>query len=284
MTTRSEIESLIYLLDDPDPFVKENVEQKLIELGEQAVPMLDQQKSESMDDSERQRINDIIHNITFDSLIADFEELLDLGISNMEQLEKLVFTLARFHNPTLRTLEYTRKLDKFAGMIEDEILYSVTDREKLDAVLRFIFDELGFKGDAENYHDIQNAFIDRVIDRRKGLPISLALVVLFIARRLNLPFYGVNMPIHFMLGFDDGKETLLIDPFDKGKIVTYNQCYYFLKRNNVQPKAEFFNPAPPAHILARCIRNMIHAYTKQNEERRVEELKRLLLTVEAVRA
>ena len=71
-----------------------------------------------------------------------------------------------------------------------------------------------------------NGFIDQVIERRKGLPISLSLVAMFIARRLQLPAFGVNMPIHFMLAFVGEKKTA-IDPYDQGAEVSYDQCYFF---------------------------------------------------------
>ena len=124
--------------------------------------------------------------------------------------------------------------------------------------------------------------MNRVIDRREGLPISLALIVLFIGRRLDLPFCGINMPIHFMLKYESDFEDVLIDPFDDGKIVSYNQCYYFLKQNGVEPKSEHFTKSSEISILARCIRNLINSYEKADKLNKVEGLKKLLNTVETM--
>jgi len=104
----------------------------------------------------------------------------------------------------------------------------------------------------------------------------LSLVVIFIARRLNLPFYGVNMPIHFMLMYQTHNQEILIDPFDGGTIVTYNQCCYFLKKNGIEPKPEHLEKADESEILVRCIRNLIHSYAKIKDERRVDDLRKLL--------
>lgn len=147
-------------------------------------------------------------------------------------------------------------------------------------VLDFVFSELGFSGSSDDYYNPHNSYLNRVIDRRKGLPISLALIVLFVGRRLDLPFYGINMPIHFMLKYKSDNEEMLIDPFDNGKVVTYNQCYYFLKNNGVDPKSEHFETSSPVSILSRCIRNLINSYEKDEKLAKSESLKKLLNTVE----
>lgn len=280
MARKSEIESLVYLLEDPDPYVKNSVKTRLYELGEQAVPLLDQQKNVTEDEQARELINEIIRWITYGSLEEDFMDILESGLNNMKQLEDAIFILARFENPTLREGEYKRKLDRFASMIADDLRYQLDDSKKMHILLDFVFTELNFSGNSDNYYSPDNSFFHRVIDRRKGLPISLGLVVLFLARRLDLPFYGINMPIHFMLKYNGEKEEVLIDPFDRGKIVTYNQCYFFLKQNGVEPKSQHFEPATEHEILARCIRNLIQSYSRLEKEEKVSDLKNLLNTVE----
>ncbi|WP_441000843.1 SirB1 family protein [Fodinibius sp. SL11] len=277
---KSEIESLVYLLDDPDPFVKSQVRNRLFELGETAVPLLDQQKNETSDAESRELINEIIQHITFGSVEEAFMDVLDGGLSNMEQLENAVFILSRFDNPTLREREYKKKLDRFAEMIADDVRYSLSETQKMHKVLDFVFEDLEFSGSTSDYYNPHNSYLNRVIDRREGLPISLALIVLFIGRRLDLPFYGINMPIHFMMKYKTANEEILIDPFDHGKVVSYDQCYYFLKQNGVEPKSEHFKNSSAEDILARCIRNLINSYEKRDKLDSVESLKKLLNTVE----
>ncbi|HEX6981592.1 MAG TPA: transglutaminase-like domain-containing protein [Balneolaceae bacterium] len=281
MLRKSEIESLVYLLDDPDPYVQSEVKNRLFDLGESAVPLLDQQKSESKNDDERELINEIIQWITYSSVEEDFLDVLEGGLRNLKQLEDAVFILSRFENPTLRESEYKQKLDRFASMISDEVRYSLDESQKMHKLLHFVFSELNFSGSTVDYYNPNNSYLNSVIDRRRGLPISLALIVLFLARRLELPFYGVNMPIHFMLKYKSDEEVL-IDPFDHGKLVSYNQCYYFLKQNGVEPKSEHFKEEKPAGILARSIRNLINSYEKLDKTAKAESLKKLLNTVEMI--
>lgn len=280
MSTRAEIESLMFLLEDPDPFVQEQVQLRFMELGDRAVPLLDQIRVQTKDKEEKKRAKEVLHQLTFATLKEDFAELLLEGIGNRAQLEKAVITLARFGHPTLRESEYVKTLDHFADMIRPSLRYRGNEREKMQTLMKFIFEDLNFRGDNKDYHNPANGFIDQVIERRKGLPISLSLVAMFIARRLELPVFGVNMPIHFMLAFIGEKEEQLIDPYDQGAEVSYDQCYFFLKKNNVTPKPEHFKMASDIDILARCIRNLMHSYERNEEQERVHELKSLLELVE----
>lgn len=280
MSTRAEIESLMFLLEDPDPFVQEQVQLRFMELGDRAIPLLDQIRVQTKDKEEKKRAKEVLHQLTFATLKEDFAELLLEGIGNRAQLEKAVITLARFGHPTLRESEYVKTLDHFADMIRPSLRYRGNEREKMQTLMKFIFEDLNFRGDNKDYHNPANGFIDQVIERRKGLPISLSLVAMFIARRLELPVFGVNMPIHFMLAFVGEKEEQLIDPYDQGAEVSYDQCYFFLKKNNVTPKPEHFKMASDIDILARCIRNLMHSYERNEEQERVHELKSLLELVE----
>lgn len=280
MTSKTEIESLLFLMDDPDPFVQQSVENRLQELGENAVPLLDEYRTEINSEDAKNKVNEIIHKLTFETLEQDFIEILEGGLKTRRSLEKAVFTLARFGNPTLRISEYQAKLDHFADIVEPQIKYKLDEKRKMKRLLKFIFEDLNFRGDAEDYHAPQNCFLDQVIERRKGLPISLSLIVMFISHRLEMPFFGINMPIHFMLNYVGDKEELLIDPYDNGAIVTYDQCYFFLKKNNIDPRPEHFQMATNLDIVLRCIRNLIHSYERKQEMRRVEDLGRLLSVAE----
>ena len=280
MTSKKEIESLVFLLDDPDPFVRESVQVRLEELGDNAIPLLDEYRSSINDKQEKERVKTVIQNLTFSTLEADFLEVAEEGLKTRKSLEKAVFTLARFGNPTLRISEYQRKLDRFAEMIEPQVKYKLDERRKMQELLKFVFETLHFRGDTKNYHAPENCLLDQVIDQRKGLPISLSLVVIFIARRLELPFFGINMPIHFMLNFMGDKEELLIDPYDNGAVVTYDQCYFFLKKNNITPRPEHFQIASNIEIVIRIIRNLIHSYESQKMPEQVQNLRKLLTIAE----
>lgn len=280
MTSKNEIESLLFLLDDPDPFVQQSVESRLQELGENAVPILDEYRMELNEKEARNKVSEVIHKLTFETLESDFIEVLEGGLKTRKSLETAIFTLARFGNPTLRISDYSAKLDHFAQIVDPQVKYKLDEKRRMKRLLKFVFEDLNFRGDAKDYHAPQNCFLDQVIDRRKGLPISLSLIVMFIAHRLDMPFFGINMPIHFMLNYVGDKEELLIDPYDNGAIVSYDQCYFFLKKNNLDPRPEHFQIATNLDIVLRCIRNLIHSYERKEEMERVEDLGKLLTVAE----
>lgn len=277
---KGEIESLIYLLEDPDPEVQKGVRDRFFELGETAVPLLDQYRTQSVRDSEKDAIQEIIYSITSETIFEQFASVVEKGIDDRESLEEALLVLCRFGNPTIRVDEYREKLNELSYGISRKISYTPSMSEKMQILLQYVFRELRFRGDSENYHHPDNAYLDRVIDRRKGLPIMLSVVVLSLAHRIGLPFYGVNMPIHFMLMYENPAHPVLIDPFDGGAIVTYNQCFYFLKKNGIEPRPEHLSRASELDILIRCIRNLMNSYAKEKDEKRIQDLRNLLQITE----
>src|SRR5690554_3456960 len=147
MTSKKEIESLLFLLDDPDPFVKESVQNRLEEIGENAIPLLDEFRTSIKDKESKERVHAVIQNLTFTTIEADFLEVMEVGLKTRKSLEAAIFILARFGNPTLRVEEYQRKLDQFAQMAEPQVKYRLDERGKMQQFLKFIFETLHFHGD-----------------------------------------------------------------------------------------------------------------------------------------
>ncbi len=280
MSKQSEIESLIYLLEDPDPLVKESVYNRFMDLGDQAVSLLDEYRVNSHDHERNDAIEEVLHAITFSELEQEFMNYVDEGIDNRLDLEEGALLLARFENPTLRTALYRQKLDRMAETIHPDIIYTYDSLERMKILIHFIFYEEDFRGAEDDYFHPHHSYLHKVLDRRAGIPLTLSFVVLFLARRLQLPFYGVNLPMHFILKYENESEQVYLDPFRRGKIVSMNQCANFLRMNGIKPDAAYFQNANPADILTRHIRNLIYSYEKQENRRRVENLHKLLAYLE----
>lgn len=282
VTNRSELEALVYLYEDTDTFVRKKVEERLMELGESSIPLLDEVQSKIGDEKIKERFQDLIHSITFGSLEQEFVNYLENGVETLTDLENGVLLLARFDNPTLRTDLYKRKLDRMASEIETEVQYAPSPRDQMKILLKLIFKKKKFTGPTDEFFDPSNSFINKVLDRKKGIPISLALVVLFVANRLNLPFEGVNMPMHFLLKFDMNGEKIYIDPFNEGNVISVDQCLFFLKKSGIKPTASHFESASNVEMLSRTIRNLINGFEKAKEEKKANKLQRLLSFVDSM--
>lgn len=276
VNVNTEIESLVYLLEDPDPRIQKQIEARLLEWGERAIPQLDQARVQSDNRGEREAIVRILHRITFSSLMEEFANLAHQGIQGRARLESALFLLARFGNPTLDEGYHRRRLNRMAQEVASRLTPGETEGRKMHTLLQYLFGELQFKGETHDYHSVESAYLDRVLDRRRGMPVMLGSIVLFLARRLNLPFYGVNMPVHFMLIYQGTTRELMIDPFDGGRVVSYDQCHFFLKKNGIQPRPEHFQRCSSEEIVVRCLRNLIYSYSRRKEEDRVSDLNILM--------
>ncbi len=277
--SREEVRALLSLMDDPDPFVREKVEERLSDLDESSVPVLDEYR-EKVDDPElRTRLTELIHDLTFSSLEQEFVEFLERGLDCPEDLEHGHLLLCRLDNPTLRMELYRRQLDKMAARLGPSIDAGLSAGEQLQTFVSFFFEKEYFKGAHTDYMNPDNSFLHKVLQRRRGIPISLSMVMLFVARRLDLPFYGVNMPMHFLLKYEAGNQSTIIDPFNRGRVVSIDQCSFFLRKHGVEPLPVHFERASERDILARSVRNLVLSFEKQNKPERVAELKRLLLYI-----
>lgn len=281
-TKRSEVESLIYLMDDPDEFIQESVEQRLLELGERCIPLLDEHQSFLKDRAKKEKVLEIIRKISFGSIEQEFANFLENGVDEISDLEKAMFILARLDNPTLRSRAYIRRLDRMAARIAGDINYATSKNAQMQILLDYVYKEENFRGATHNYFDPDNSFLNRVMDRKEGIPISLAMIILFVGNRLGLPFHGVNMPMHFLLKYEGDSEEVYLDPFNSGSVVSVEQCAYFLKKSGLQPVSEHFESASCSQMLSRTIRNLINCFQKKNDTHRTRELRVLLGMVETM--
>lgn len=148
---------------------------------------------------------------------------------------------------------------------------SDTQDQHLQTLSRFLFDECGFRGNQENYYDPRNSYLNDVLDRRLGIPISLAMVQLEVARRLKLPLEGVSFPGHFLVRLPVEEGLLVVDPYQFGRSLDVDE----LKRRagsqlnaaevDDQMLTQFLQPASNRSILMRMLRNLKALYSERGD-------------------
>lgn len=130
----------------------------------------------------------------------------------------------------------------------------------LDGLVSFLFGSagLGLRGDVEGYADPRNSFLDQVLDRRRGIPITLSLLAITVGRRTGVPMVGVGMPGHFLVRHD-GQPRVVLDCFDGGRRLTSGDCEVIVERIH-GPLAGFdlawLDPTPPRDIIVRVLTNL----------------------------
>jgi regulator of sirC expression with transglutaminase-like and TPR domain len=146
-------------------------------------------------------------------------------------LDRVAFLIAAHAHPDLELDAELARLDALAERAGEPTL---------DGLRRLLFRDLGFAGNADDYYDPRNSFLDDVLDRRLGIPISLAVLVLEVGRRLGVPLAGVSMPGHFLLR-DKVDPEVFVDPFDRGLILDRRACQ--LRFHGVHGADATFDPA-----------------------------------------
>jgi regulator of sirC expression with transglutaminase-like and TPR domain len=157
-------------------------------------------------------------------------------------------------------------LDEMADSVHEQVQAASTELGEIQALNHFLFREMGFSGNSQNYYHPNNSFLDKVLELRTGIPIALSVIYIEVARRLGLPVWGIGMPGHFIVGYGSSNNPIYIDVFNQGQILTEDDC---LALSNVSPtnrltfRHEFLKPATPKAILYRMLLNLKHIYVNR---------------------
>jgi regulator of sirC expression with transglutaminase-like and TPR domain len=188
------------------------------------------------------------------------EELIDLG--------RAALTIALPEYPELDCLNYLRRIDRLAVEVSERC-GNDADAFRLIAALNLVlFSQQGFHGNRDAYYEADNSFLHRVIERKTGIPISLSVLYIEVARRLGLSVSGVGFPGHFLVKTTIDDNEIVIDPFNGGKIKSPKDLDQMLRDmygGKVGLRAEFLSPVSKKQILQRMLANLKSIYAKANE-------------------
>ncbi|MGH7564992.1 MAG: transglutaminase family protein, partial [Gemmatimonadota bacterium] len=192
-------------------------------------------------------------------------------------LEEGAFLLERTIHPdrARRTDEAGEELRLLATGAREAVPDDGPLERRLDALRGYLHDACGFHGNSANYYDPENSFFSSVIFRRTGIPVTLALVYLAMGRRLSLPLRGIGMPVHFLVGYRDGRRQRYLDPFYRGQEVTRGECLLLLERAGFAGD-EVLRPSPVVAILERMARNLILVYHNAEDAEGLRRAKRFV--------
>ncbi len=187
------------------------------------------------------------------------------------ELDVAALVLAGIEYPALDAEPYLRLLDSYATEVAERLHHGKTF---VDAANRFLFEELGFTGNSADYYNPANSCLNDVILSRTGIPITLSVVYLEIARRLNQPAYGVGLPGHFLVEYDDGSYSTYIDVFEGGGLLDASGCYELA---GAQPDPALLARVTKRQIIARMINNLRGVYLTRGAHRKSLRILNLLL-------
>jgi regulator of sirC expression with transglutaminase-like and TPR domain len=204
----------------------------------------------------------------------DFEELAlfsHLVTRPEADLARAALLIAEPEYPDLDVAGYVEELDRLGAEAQARVA-AAPGRPALDIVIRYLYEEVRFHGNTDDYYDPRNSFLNEVLDRRTGIPISLALVLTEICRRTGIDARGVSFPGHFLVrvAVDDGPSSF-IDPFD-GRLLDERQLGDLHRRATggdgpIDPRV--LEPATKRHVLIRILNNLRNIYERAGDQARL---------------
>jgi regulator of sirC expression with transglutaminase-like and TPR domain len=273
MINDRELWALFTLLDDPQPIVYDAVRARLRALGDETIGAL-RTLSLANHDLHRHEIQEIADVIRFETAVRRIAAL-DFASRADTALEDGVFLLARYGHPDAVEDGYRRRLDEMARDVRILAGARATSLELTMRLRGYLFADLGFAGNRDDYYNPDNSYMNKVIDFRRGIPITLSALMLLIGKRLHLPLHGIGMPMHFLVRFDDGSRSFFIDTFNGGAVITRDQCRQMLASSGVTLTPAMLEPIGDKAIVERMFRNLLIAYKQTGDElqaRRIGEL------------
>lgn len=196
-------------------------------------------------------------------------------------LAEAALLIAAEEYPQLAPEPYLRRLDELAERARDRLWDETAPIVMLQEVSRVLFEEEGFRGNRMEYYDPRNSFLNNVIDRRMGIPITLSIVYLEVGWRLGIPLHGVNFPGHFLVRYAGEAVQLLVDPFQSGMVRFEDESQGLLDHvygGSVRMQPDFLRAADRCDILVRLLSNLKATYlNRRDDTRALAAIERILL-------
>ncbi len=204
-------------------------------------------------------------------------------------LARACFLIAQDVYPELEVERYLGDIERLAIRLRGRLPESSAAEERVIALNRYLFDDLGYTGNTDDYYDPRNSYLNEVMDRRIGIPITLSVLYMEVGRRVGLPLEGVSFPGHFLVRMKLRGGMLMLDPFTGGTPQSEDDLRERLGRVIPEgasdpfpatdlPLEQFLDPATNRQILARMLRNLKGIYRQADEPMRLlDVLNRMLI-------
>jgi regulator of sirC expression with transglutaminase-like and TPR domain len=246
----TQCDALARLFRDDDPHTVGLVKEQLVLKGESAVPDL---RSLVNADSAiiAAHAQEVLHAIAGKQAATQLEVLLK---EDEIPLEHASWLIAGALMPWIDLEECMAMVDGWGSEFGRRI--AVGESDPVSVLTRYMHGELGFDGNASDYYNHENSILPCVMESRRGLPLTLALLYTFVAARAGITLHGVNLPGHFIARCGE----TYFDPFHSGRILSLADCADILARQKIELSDEHLENPGSREVLARMLANLGHAY------------------------
>lgn len=269
--------ALTKLLDDDSEVVRKAVMEEIGRYGSEGIAFL-----RDLSDRENRVLaghaRDYLEILGKQDTLTTFSEFIR---SFHYELETGCILLDRTLYPELESSQVCLFIDKMASRCREIMVLPGSMIERCKVLNRVIFHEFGFRGDVENYYDPENSFLSRVIDRRRGIPISLSILYILVGQRCNIPLEPVGVPGRFMVGCFDAEEPFYIDAYERGHFRSAEDVERLVENHYGVKGNGFLSPTPVGEVLCRCCRNLVNQYSARNDAKRARVYNQFVAEFEA---
>ena len=271
---QSEIKALISLLDDEDYEVLNHVETKIRSMGDTVIPYLeDRWEESSLSPLMQKKLEDLIHDLQYN---AFYDRLLNWRDTGSEDLLEGMWAIATYQYPELSLEKLRQDVEQIYYEVWLEIRDGMHPMDQIKTLNSVIFGKLKFGANTKHFHSASNSMLNIVIDFKKGNPISLCVIYLLVAQKLNLPIWGVNLPNLFILTYKSGNMQFYINVFNRGLVFSRVDIDNYIAQYNFPQNEIFYQPCNNLDIIRRVLRNLTLAFEKVGDDDKVKEIEKAL--------
>jgi regulator of sirC expression with transglutaminase-like and TPR domain len=209
------------------------------------------------------------------ALLTGSDESVDLDVAALQ--------LATIEYPNITVEPFRLLLDSYAAELSARVQPETSGEDFVALTNEYLFDELGFEGNAGDYYDPANSCLNEVLTARKGIPITLSIVYMELGRRLDRPISGIGLPGHFLVQYDDGEFSAYVDPFNGGELLFETECFELARRvtgMHFDDDPQLLQPATNRQIVLRMLNNLRTAYLMREDAAKLLRVLDLLIQAE----
>lgn len=284
MANENEIKALIQLLDDEDKEVFRHVHDKLISLGTEVIPSLEQAWTADLNPATHERLEEIIREIQFTTLENDWVEWVE---TDSPELLTGAYLVARYFYPELKLDDVEKRILKLRQSIWLELNYNQTPLEQIQIFNQVFYNYHDYQG-VQSAAEFQDLCINHVLETKKGASVAVGIIYQVVAGELNLPIYGVTLNRHYILAFC--KKTLLdftaenlekevmfyINPVNRGSIFSRNEIKDYLDKLKAEHHPKNFQPASNKEIIRELLITLLESGNLSDPEKQQADINKLL--------
>ncbi len=264
-------DAIVRLLQDDDPdtvrMVKEQLEQLALG-GDDALGDLRELAADTCFGTAATHARNVVEEIASHEAEDQFH-LLCLFFRDENDLEKAAWMLARAVDPLTDTSPCEWLVNEWGREFLRRTPAADSNEARVGALSAFLAGELGFRGNSDDYYSERNSLLTSVVESRRGIPLSLALLYQMVAIRAGMRVEGINLPGHFIARHGD----VLFDPFHGGRILTQHDCEEILERQNLTLRPSHLESARPRQVLLRMLANLLYVYDLRHDSNARERVK-----------